>query len=61
MTTPTDAFRETLLQFSEALEPIHECMDGQRADMLRRGYSETAAEEVAIRVFNHLLGLAQPT
>lgn len=44
-----------LLGFSEALSPMLDMVDGHREEMIRRGYSPTAAEAMAVEFHRHML------
>jgi hypothetical protein len=51
------AIRNAMLELAEALKPVQELIDGQRADLCRRGYSADTAERMAADLHAHVLWL----
>lgn len=45
------------MMFSESIRPIGEFLDGQREDLLRRGYSEVVAQRMVADLHFHVLWL----
>src|SRR5690349_5981919 len=53
---------EGLMQVADALAPIYDLAEGQRAQLIKRGWSMTAAESAASVMLNQMLIMAlQPT
>ena len=42
-----DAMAAALIEWMEGIDPMIDAADGMRADLTRRGWSETAAEQIA--------------
>lgn len=53
----TATMTNALLEVGEGLKPVVDFIDGQRQEFLRRGYSETAAEEMAVELFRGMVGM----
>jgi hypothetical protein len=52
---PTATPAEGFLQVLDQLGPLKDAVDGYRQDWIRRGYSETAAERMAMDLHAGLL------
>lgn len=53
-------FAEAMATMAELMRPMGEAVDGYREEALRRGYSPTAAEQMAMSYHEHLLTLIRP-
>jgi hypothetical protein len=52
------AMRNSLLEVSEDFAPMLDAADGMRAEMERRGWSPTAAEQVGLAYVMGMLSMA---
>lgn len=53
-----DTLRANLMEVAENIAPIFEFVEGQRAAMEARGWSPTAAEQVAVTMLVPLITMA---
>lgn len=53
----TDPVVEAMLAFGESMQPLAEFLDGQREDLLRRGYSSVVAQRMVADLHFHVLWL----
>ena len=53
----TAAFAGGLANIVGMMEPLFETAEGIKADMARRGYSPTAAEQIATEFISHSMNL----
>lgn len=55
-TTPNSlGMTKALGNFAAMLEPVNDAVDGYRTSLLRRGYNETAAEQMTVEYHRCLL------
>lgn len=57
MTEDPSSLVSALLQMAEVTSQVLDAVDGHKAELLRRGYSETAAEQMAVQLHGAFIAL----
>lgn len=52
---PAKTFGECLMEMGECIKPLYDFIDGQKKEIVTRGYNEHIAERMAAELFTHML------